>query len=100
MIGSTEEQAFLNYIKADFFNQNIPYTKPLLFDMWWIDIDGNNQAIVKAIEIIVYLSQANRYPKALNNIKIIPNLSKHLLSQHTAILKWIKYNRPNIQPWI
>ena len=35
--GSKFIQAFLNHIKDDFLKQNITYTKPLLFDLWWID---------------------------------------------------------------
>ncbi|CAF1329151.1 unnamed protein product [Rotaria sordida] len=31
--GSKFIQAFINYIKIDFFNQNVSYNKPLLFDL-------------------------------------------------------------------
>jgi hypothetical protein len=41
------------------------------------------RAISKSVEIVMYLLQANRDPKKVNNHKIIP-------PQHTAILKWIK----------
>lgn len=88
--GSKFIQAFINYIKTEFFKQNVSYSKPLLFDMWWIDKDGNIRAIVKSTEIAVYLSQAKRYPAEINNIKIIPHPPKHLPPQHTAILKWVK----------
>ncbi|CAF1314756.1 unnamed protein product [Rotaria sordida] len=88
--GSKFIQAFINYIKIDFFNQNVSYNKPLLFDLWWIDKEGKIRAIVKSTGIAVYLSQVNRYPKELNNIKITPRPRKHLPHQHTAILKWVK----------
>ncbi|CAF3210230.1 unnamed protein product [Rotaria sp. Silwood2] len=55
-----------------------------------MDRDGNIQAIRKWAEIIVYLSQANRFPKELNNIKITSHLPKHLPPQYTAIIKWVK----------
>ena len=79
-------QAFLNYIKVDFLKQNVAYTKPLLFDLWWIDMNGNIQIISKAAKIIVYLSQTNRYPKELKNIKLTPFPPKHLPPKHTAEL--------------
>jgi len=87
--GSKFIQAFLNHIKDDFLKQNITYTKPLLFDLWWIDNAGNIQAISKSAEIIVYLAQPNRYPKEINNIKITPHPPKHLPPQYSAILKWV-----------
>ncbi|CAF1304812.1 unnamed protein product [Adineta steineri] len=83
-------QAFLNYIKEDFLKENKTFNKPVLFDLWWIDKDGNLQVISKSAEIIVYLSQQKRYPKELNNIKIISHPPKHLPPQFTAILKWVK----------
>ncbi|CAF4389886.1 unnamed protein product, partial [Rotaria sp. Silwood2] len=88
--GSKYIQALLNYIKVDFLSQNVSYTKPLLFDLRWIDRDGNIQAISKSTEIIVYLSQANRLPKELNDIKIILHPPRDLPPQYTAILKWAK----------
>lgn len=88
--GSKFIQAFINCIKSDFYNQNVSYNKPLLFDLWWIDKEGNIRIIVKSTEINVYLSQANRYPKQVNDIKITPYPPKHLPPQHTAIVKWVK----------
>ena len=61
-----------------------------MFDLWWIDKEGNIRAIGKSTEIAVYLSQVNRYPTEINNIKITPHPPKHLPPQHTAILKWVK----------
>ncbi|CAF4553232.1 unnamed protein product [Rotaria sp. Silwood2] len=84
--GSKFIQAFLNYITVDFLNQNISYSKPLLFALWWIDGNGNIQAISKSTEIIVYLSQANRLPKELNNINIRTHPTRHLPLQYTAVL--------------
>ncbi|CAF1186559.1 unnamed protein product [Rotaria magnacalcarata] len=88
--GSKFIQAFINYIKIDFYNQNVSYNKPLLFDLWWIDKEGNIRAITKSAEIAVYLSQVKRYPTEINSIKITPHPPNHLPVQHTAILKWVK----------
>jgi len=64
-------QSVLNYIRDDSLNQNVSHSKLLLFDLCWIDTDGNIQAISKSTETVVYLFQASHYPKELNNIKII-----------------------------
>ncbi|CAF4085500.1 unnamed protein product, partial [Rotaria sordida] len=65
--GSKFIQAFINYIKIDFFNQNVSYNKPLLFDLWWIDKEGNIRAIVKSTDIAIYLSQIKKEYNAMMN---------------------------------
>ncbi|CAF3611468.1 unnamed protein product [Rotaria sp. Silwood1] len=67
--GSKFIQAIINYIKIDFYKQNVSYNKQLLFDLWWIDKEGNIRAIVKYTEIAVYLSQVNRHPTEIKKYK-------------------------------
>ncbi|CAF2107994.1 unnamed protein product [Rotaria magnacalcarata] len=59
------------------------------FDVWWVDRDGNIQALTKNIDLYVYLCKEERYPKEINNIKITPHTPKHLPTQRSTILKWI-----------
>ncbi|CAF3849580.1 unnamed protein product [Rotaria sp. Silwood1] len=66
------------------------YKRPIGFDVWWVDKDGNIQALTKNIDLYVYLCKEERYPKELNNIKIIPHAPKHLPPQRSIIMKWIR----------
>ncbi|CAF1544419.1 unnamed protein product, partial [Didymodactylos carnosus] len=82
--------SFSNYIKNDFLTQNPMYRKPIQFDVWWIDSQGNLHIITKETDIYIYLSKIERYPVELNNIKLQPYPPSHLPPQHTAIIKWVK----------
>ncbi|CAF2015118.1 unnamed protein product [Rotaria magnacalcarata] len=82
-------QDFFKFISTDFSKQNPTYLKPLGFDVWWVDRDGNIQALTKHIDLYVYLCKEERYPKEINNIKITPHTPKHLPTQRSTILKWI-----------
>ncbi|CAF3342598.1 unnamed protein product [Rotaria sp. Silwood2] len=80
----------LKYIRNDFLFENPSFSKQILVDIWWIDLEGNMQLIIKTTELYVYLCKKERYPDELINIKINPIPPTHLPPQHTIILKWIK----------
>ncbi|CAF0986804.1 unnamed protein product [Didymodactylos carnosus] len=80
----------LNYVKSDFTKLNPVYSKPLLFDMWWIDGSGYLQMIIKSIELYVFLCNKERYPQELMNMKLTAHPPQHLPPQLTAIIKWLK----------
>ncbi|CAF4805545.1 unnamed protein product [Rotaria sp. Silwood1] len=96
--GSKFIQAIINYIKIDFYKQNVSYNKQLLFDLWWIDKEGNIRAIVKYTEIAVYLSQIKKeYNAMLNSVKIsifgqLYDIDEFLPSPKLLICS--KYNQP------
>ncbi|CAF0874177.1 unnamed protein product [Didymodactylos carnosus] len=90
--GSKFIQEFIGYVKTDFLKQNSVYSRAVQFDIWWIDLNGNMQFVVKFTELYVYLCNDKRYPKKIMNIKLTPNTPKHLPPQHTAILKWLKHS--------
>ncbi|CAM4833802.1 unnamed protein product [Rotaria magnacalcarata] len=81
----------ISYIKNDFLHENPFFSKPILIDVWWIDLEGNLRMIIKTTELYVYLCKKERYAKELINIKINPIPPVHLPYQHTIILKWIKH---------
>ncbi|CAF4994406.1 unnamed protein product [Rotaria sp. Silwood1] len=83
-------QQFFKYIEKDFYQQNITQQKPIGFEQWWIDKEGNIQGITKVIDLYVFLCNPQRYPKEINNFKITPHPPKHLPPQRSVILKWIK----------
>jgi hypothetical protein len=76
-------------IKTDFIAEDAMFSKPLLFDIWWIDPGGDLQIIIKTTELYVYLCKQERYPKELIGIKLIHHPPSHLPPQHTTIFKWI-----------
>ncbi|CAF4113469.1 unnamed protein product, partial [Rotaria sp. Silwood1] len=82
-------------IKSDFITQNPKFNKIILFDLWWIDSNGDLQIIIKTTELYVYLCKTERYPKELNGIKIIPHHPSHLPPQHTVIIKWVHHSISN-----
>ncbi|CAF1650852.1 unnamed protein product [Rotaria sp. Silwood1] len=82
-------------IKSDFITQNPKFNKIILFDLWWIDSNGDLQIIIKTTELYVYLFKTERYPKELNGIKIIPHHPSHLPPQHTVIIKWVHHSISN-----
>ncbi|CAF4475284.1 unnamed protein product [Rotaria magnacalcarata] len=69
--------------------QNLRLSDDILFDLWWIDVDGNIQIIIKSTDLYVYLCKSDRYPKEVHNIKIKPIPPIHLPPQHTVIIKWV-----------
>jgi hypothetical protein len=83
-------QQFFKSIEKDFHQQNITYKKPVGFEQWWIDKEGNIQGTTKEIDLYVFLCNAQRYPNEIENIKITPHPPKHLPPQRSVILKWIK----------
>ncbi|CAF1429444.1 unnamed protein product [Adineta steineri] len=87
--GSKLINELIKSIKDDFMIKNSSFSKPVLFDLWWINPQGDLQIIIKTIELYVYLCRRERYPKELLNIKLDPYPPKHLPPQHTIILKWI-----------
>ncbi|CAF3749625.1 unnamed protein product [Rotaria sp. Silwood1] len=80
----------MKYIKNDFLCAYPLFTKPLLVDLWWIDLEGNLQMIIKTTELYIYLCNKDRYPNELFNFKIKPSPPAHLPPQHVVILKWVK----------
>ncbi|CAF3320914.1 unnamed protein product [Rotaria sp. Silwood2] len=76
-------------ITSDFLIQNPRFSHEILFDLWWIDADGNIQIIIKTTDLYVYLCKRDRYPNQLNNVKINPIPPTHLPPQHTGIIKWV-----------
>jgi hypothetical protein len=89
--GSKLINELIKSIKTKFLYENPMFTKPLLFDLWWIDPAGDLQIIIKTTELYVFLCKQERYPKELIDIKLTPHPPSHLPPQHTAILKWINH---------
>ncbi|CAF1162322.1 unnamed protein product [Didymodactylos carnosus] len=53
-------QEFLRLITNDFRKQNSTYSKP-----WWIDRNGDIQAITNEIDLYVYLCNEEHIPKEI-----------------------------------
>ena len=79
----------ISHNKKDFATKNPNCSRPLMFDVWWIDGKGDIQIIVKSTELFVHLCNAENYPKELANTKITPHPPKHFPPKHTAIMKWV-----------
>ena len=88
-------QQFFKEIESDFRKQNPTYTRPLGFDIWWIDKGGDIQGISKQLDVYIYLCKSERYPKEINNTKIDPVPPKHLPPQRSTIIKWVRYEISN-----
>jgi hypothetical protein len=79
----------IKFITPGFLIQNPRFSHDILFDLWWIDPDGNIQIIIKTTDLYVFLCKLDRYPNQLNNVAINPIPPTHLPPQHTAIIKWV-----------
>ncbi|CAF2202146.1 unnamed protein product [Rotaria magnacalcarata] len=75
----------ITYITPGFRMQNLRLSDDILFDLWWIDVDGNIQIIIKSTDLYVYLCKSDRYPKEVHNIKIKPIPPIHLPPQHESM---------------
>jgi len=76
----------IKYIKTDFLSENPMFSKPLLFNIWWIDSVGDLQIVIKTTELYFYLCKQERYPKQLLiDIKLIPHPPSHLPPQHVEL---------------
>ncbi|CAF1166284.1 unnamed protein product [Didymodactylos carnosus] len=53
----------LKFIKDDFSHQSPSFRNIPIFDLWWIDLNGDLQIIIKTTELYVYLCKPDRYPK-------------------------------------
>ncbi|CAF4449428.1 unnamed protein product, partial [Didymodactylos carnosus] len=84
-------QEFLRLITNDFRKQNSIYSKPLGFETWWIDRNGDIQAITNEIDLYVYLCNEEHIPKEIEQIKITLHLPKHFSPQRSIMLKWVSY---------
>lgn len=83
---------FFSKIEKEFRTLNNKYAKPLGFDYWFIDRDGNLQCFTREIEMFVYLCGSQNYPDKLLNTTIIANPPKRLPPQCSIILKHIPRN--------
>lgn len=79
----------IKFITPGFLIQNPRFSHDILFDLWWIDPDGNIEIIIKTTDLYVFLCKLDRYPNQLNNVAINPIPPTHLPPQHTAIIKWV-----------
>lgn len=79
----------IQLIKPGFMTENPKFNKTILFDIWWIDANGDLQIIIKTLELYVYLCKTDRYPKEVNGTKIVPSCPLHLPPQLIVILKWV-----------
>jgi hypothetical protein len=82
------KELFLS-IEKKFRELNVKFTKPLGFDYWFIDRDGNLQCYTREIELFVYLCDKQNYPDRLRSTTIIPNPPKRLPPQRSVILKYV-----------
>ncbi|CAF1143460.1 unnamed protein product [Adineta steineri] len=85
---------FFAKIEQNFKNLNKKYTKPLGFDYWYIDKNGDLQCYTKEIELFVFLCDGHNYPGKISNTEITPNPPKRLPPQRSIILKYIPYEIP------
>ncbi|CAF3147083.1 unnamed protein product, partial [Rotaria sp. Silwood2] len=77
-------------IEKEFRKLNAKYVKPLGFDYWFIDRDGNLQCYTREIELFVFLCDPQNYPiKLSNSTTINPNPPKRLPPQRMIILKYV-----------
>jgi hypothetical protein len=76
-------------IEEKFRKINTRYTKPLGFEYWFIDRDGNLQCYTREIELFVFLCDKQNYPDKLRNINIGSNPPKRLPPQRSVILKYV-----------
>jgi hypothetical protein len=71
---------------------NARYIKPLGFDYWFIDRNGNLQCYTGETELFVFLCDKQNYPNKLRNINIESNPPKKLPPQRSVILKYVPKN--------
>ncbi|CAF1580902.1 unnamed protein product [Adineta ricciae] len=76
-------------INKKFIEINPKYTKPLAFDYWFIDRDGNLSCFTNSIELFVFLSNGANYPNHLSNINIRTIPPKRLPPQCSVIFKFV-----------
>ncbi|CAF1306181.1 unnamed protein product [Rotaria sordida] len=79
----------MKFITRGFLTQNPCFSKDIFVDLWWIDLEGNIQLIIKTTDLYVYLCKKDRYPNEVNHVKINPIPPTRLPPQHTVIIKWV-----------
>ncbi|CAF1667918.1 unnamed protein product [Rotaria magnacalcarata] len=82
-------KALFLHIDNDFKKLNKYFIKPLGFEYWFIDKNGDLICFAKDIELFVFLCDVNNYPKMLLQTEILPSKPKHLPSQHSLIMKYV-----------
>ncbi len=76
-------------IEEKFRKLNTKYIKPLGFEYWFIDRDGNLQCFTREIELFVFLCDNQNYPEKLINTTIFSNPPRRLPPQRSVILKHV-----------
>ncbi|CAF1076028.1 unnamed protein product [Didymodactylos carnosus] len=80
----------IQHIKPNFRKENPAFTSDILFDLWWIDSEGDLQILIKTTDLYVFLCNKDRYPKKLVDIEISPIPPSHLPPQYSAIMKFVQ----------
>ncbi|CAF3844676.1 unnamed protein product [Rotaria sp. Silwood1] len=82
---------FFKEIEKDFRQKHPNHRRAIGFDHWWQNSDGARiLGEIKDVDLFIYLCDAKRYPKQLNNINILPDPPKRLPPRNTVVVKFVK----------
>ncbi|CAF3333618.1 unnamed protein product [Rotaria socialis] len=82
---------FFKEIENDFRQKHPNHKRAIGFDHWWQDSDVVRiLGEVKDVDLFIYLCDAKRYPKKLNNVNILPDPPKRLPPRNTVVVKFVK----------
>ncbi|CAF1433284.1 unnamed protein product, partial [Didymodactylos carnosus] len=90
--GTVLVKELFKLIENDFRKNNKDYKKPLRFDYWYIDQQGDLICFVKQVELFVYFCDISHYPGKINDCEIKPLLPKKLPPQYSIIIKFVNNN--------
>ncbi|CAF3351533.1 unnamed protein product [Rotaria socialis] len=82
---------FFKEIESYFRQKHPNHKRAIGFNHWWQDSDGVRiLGEVKDVDLFIYLCDAKRYPKKLNNVNILPDPPKRLPPRNTVVVKFVK----------
>ncbi|CAF3344262.1 unnamed protein product [Rotaria socialis] len=87
--GTSIIKALFMHIHDDFCKLNNQKNRPIGFDTWYVDKQGDLICFTSQIELFVYLWDVDHYPSELLNTKITPVPPTHLPPQHSIIFKFV-----------
>ncbi|CAF2855046.1 unnamed protein product [Rotaria sp. Silwood2] len=87
--GKNIMKALFIHIHDDFCKLNNQYNRPIGFDTWYVDKQGDLICFTSQIELFVYLWDVDHYPPKLLNTLITPVPPTHLPPQHSIIFKYV-----------
>ncbi|CAF1331266.1 unnamed protein product [Adineta steineri] len=80
---------FFSIIEPNFRKLNPKYCKPIGFEYWFIDRDGNLSCFTREIELFVFLCDAFNYPGQVLNTTFKPITPKRLPPQCSVLFKFV-----------